>query len=428
MKILITTIVALNPGDAAILQGSLLLLERAFGRGVEAVAVDRSSDVASRYYPWVRFAPALFGGRRRGWLGRWLSRLGYEHRLRGLDALRLTLAATLLERGWAVAATLLTSREERATIRLYLEADLVLASGGTYLVPGYNLGGAVADYEFTLRLGKRFGVLPQSLGPFVDSPLAQRLARVLGSASPLLVRDQRSRQHLIEIGVAGSRVKVVPDAAFALARPSVQDSTETRRPAEQLRVAISVREWSRFPGLSPEQGRARYLDAIAGLTDWLVRDRGARVTFISSCQGIPEYWTDDSRFAQLVLDRVPADARSHVRIDGAFRGPQELSEALREFDLVVATRMHVAILALCAGTPVLPIAYEFKTSELFDALGAPELVVPIEACDAALLVERTRGTLEALPSVQERLTRGTGRLHHSLTDAVTALLSATPAS
>ena len=49
------------------------------------------------------------------------------------------------------------------------------------------------------------------------------------------------------------------------------------------------------------------------------------------------------------------------------------------FRSVVATRMHVAILALLMGVPVLPIAYEFKTSELFGKLGLGGLVQDIEA-------------------------------------------------
>ena len=42
---------------------------------------------------------------------------------------------------------------------------------------------------------------------------------------------------------------------------------------------------------------------------------------------------------------------------------------LREMDLIIATRLHMSILALISGTPVYPIAYEFKTVELYHSLG-----------------------------------------------------------
>jgi colanic acid/amylovoran biosynthesis protein len=59
---------------------------------------------------------------------------------------------------------------------------------------------------------------------------------------------------------------------------------------------------------------------------------------------------------------------------------------LRTFDWVVATRMHFAILALGVGIPVLPIAYEFKTEELFKLLGYDSEVPQIEGLTSESLI------------------------------------------
>jgi colanic acid/amylovoran biosynthesis protein len=61
-------------------------------------------------------------------------------------------------------------------------------------------------------------------------------------------------------------------------------------------------------------------------------------------------------------------------------------QALREFDFAISTRMHMAILGLCAGLPVLPVAYEFKTTELYKALGQAEWVTDISAIESAAFV------------------------------------------
>jgi colanic acid/amylovoran biosynthesis protein len=104
------------------------------------------------------------------------------------------------------------------------------------------------------------------------------------------------------------------------------------------------------------------------MVELAVRQFDAKVTFLSTCQGIEEYWTNDADFAQQVIERLPSGVRQNVELDGAFRQPQEVVETYREFDLVIATRMHAAILGLVAGTPVLGIAYEFKLEELFHQL------------------------------------------------------------
>jgi colanic acid/amylovoran biosynthesis protein len=40
--------------------------------------------------------------------------------------------------------------------------------------------------------------------------------------------------------------------------------------------------------------------------------------------------------------------------------------------------MHMMILSLCVGTPVLPIAYEFKTKELAARVGLSEVLLDID--------------------------------------------------
>jgi colanic acid/amylovoran biosynthesis protein len=58
---------------------------------------------------------------------------------------------------------------------------------------------------------------------------------------------------------------------------------------------------------------------------------------------------------------------------------------MADADVVLATRMHMAILALTAGTPVVAIAYEFKTRELFRRMGLEHYVLDIESVDADAL-------------------------------------------
>jgi colanic acid/amylovoran biosynthesis protein len=116
------------------------------------------------------------------------------------------------------------------------------------------------------------------------------------------------------------------------------------------------------------------------------------VTFLSTCQGVPEYWTDDSRFAaQLVAELLPGEPNIHV--DTSFRTPEQLAEALRGFDVAIATRMHFAILALAVATPVVAIAYEFKSRELLRAMGREAWAFDIEEVSSEGLLRATREAL-----------------------------------
>ena len=382
MKLTITNTVALNGGDAAILMAIIALVRSQFGAEAEIVVFDSQPEAAAKYYPGTEFRGFLF------------PRLGRGLRRR-VNTARVLSSARLLRAGFPRTARLLCPTPLWGDLCVYFESDAVISTGGTYLVEHYDLSGRLFDFELTQTVGTSLSLYTQSLGPFRDSVLGDRLKRILNNATVVLVRDEKSVRHLDEIGVAGESVKVSADAAFALADESTLAAAADRvTDPNDLRVAISVRHWQHFGRSDPELGMPQYLQAIADLVDHLVNVKKARVILVSSCQGIPEYWTDDSKTAAKVLELLSDHTRQRVTLDRSFHSPNDLMTLLGEQDLVVATRMHVAILALCAGTLVVPIAYEFKTKELFARLGAAKYVRDIESVDGAKLVETVDRALE----------------------------------
>jgi polysaccharide pyruvyl transferase WcaK-like protein len=146
-----------------------------------------------------------------------------------------------------------------------------------------------------------------------------------------------------------------------------------------------VRKWDHDGG---NEGIERYITSMSTFVLRLLHQfnskksnsdsRGSiEIVFISSCQGL-SWYIDDSLIAQEILSRVlsssslkreaAADIAS-VTVDSIHRTPNNLITFLSSFDVVVATRMHIAILSLIASVPVLPIIYEFKMKELMNMLG-----------------------------------------------------------
>jgi colanic acid/amylovoran biosynthesis protein len=147
----------------------------------------------------------------------------------------------------------------------------------------------------------------------------------------------------------------------------------------------------------------RYIEAMRTLTSYLVDKHNAEITYLSTCQGMPEYWADDSKLAQTIVDGLPDTIRRAVSVDSNFHRPADLAVILKNYDLVIATRMHMAIIALGAGTPVLPIAYEFKMHGLFERLGQGRWVQDLETISGDALITALDEFLEALPQLRESL-------------------------
>lgn len=424
-RILIVNAVALNAGDAAILLGELEGLRRAFGGAVRFQVAEDDPETARRLYPDIDFVPALHFSRRKR------PRNARERLARSARRRRISMAVRLLAHSPALAERLLDERAREHLERMR-RADAVVGTGGTYFVEHYSFRARADELIAAQSLGRPTYLYTQSMGPFRRMASRRTMRRVLSRARRVFLRDHRSRDHAAEVGAPRSQLEVHADAAFALAptgreavatsAPGVQGSAsdvrgEGRRSqghggegpgGKRPSVAISVRHWRHFGDRPSDQGLRLYREAVASLVRWL-RERGATVTFVSTCQGVNEYWTDDSRFARRLVDELLPDLDG-VDVDDRFRAPDALIDRLAEFDLVVATRMHMAILALCAGVPVVPIAYEFKTTELFAGLGMDELVEPIETIEAASLRARVERALDQAPALRERVAAAVARL------------------
>ena len=384
MRIVLANAVTLNGGDAAIAIAALRLFEQAFP-GADVEIVDSQPDVARRLYPDLAFVPGLATLLPRG-------------KRAALSMARLLLAARLYRQLGRDAARRLCSAAELSTLDAYARADLIVSTGGTYLVEHYGLRSRRFELEVCLQLGRPLVFLTQSLGPFAKRINRLYFRRLFNRTPLALLRDRRSEQNLREIGVTSPHLHVVPDVVFALADADVLRAAGERPLFRDgaPEIAVSVRAWSFFAGGASDRGMASYKAAVAALVEHLVSRHHARVTFLSTCQGVPEYAHDDARTAREIYEALSPAARERARVDSGFHTPEQLMAKLKTFDAVVATRMHMAILSLISGTPVVPIAYEFKTRELFNELGQGDLVVAIEDTSAERLIEAAERLFERM--------------------------------
>ena len=403
-SVLLTNSITLNTGDAAIVEGMMAALRARFGDDTRFEVLDAQPAAAAERYPSHRFArwPLLqfVGGSR----SRPLGRRDLPH------VARAYVAAWCYGHGLRRVGGALLRPGERRLLDRYAACDLVASTGGTYLVEHYDLTAHLFDYRLCHLMRRRLVLWTQSLGPFDSAHVRRSLRRDLRGALVLL-RDERSARHLARAGIRVGEAVLSSDAAFALAHPErLVAAAGARALPRRPRVAISVREL-RHPREDREARTARYEEAVAALARRLVDAHGARVTFVSTCQGAPEYSTDDSHVAARIVAQLPEATRAHVAIDCEFRSPQGLIEEMSRYDLVVATRMHMGILALAAGVPVLPIAYEFKTIELFARLGLGDFVLDVEDLDARAAVDVLDDFLIALPRLRGPLFARVEREH-----------------
>ncbi|WP_412070167.1 polysaccharide pyruvyl transferase family protein [Rubrivirga sp. IMCC43871] len=403
LRVAVTNVTLGNGGDAAILFG----LERALRAALppfDMVLLETQPSVAAPAYPQydvrVGFASLAFPQIAKGIPARAKRAARYLTRNP-----RLRLAARAWRAGQHALALRLAGADGAASFRAVAEADVVVSTGGTYFVPAYWLGPRLLEFEVLHAMDQPYALYTQSVGPIGDDMPRRRLGAIFARARTVLLRGEPSQAEVLALA-PGAATHVRADAAFALAEADVLAAARERAWPERPQVAISVRDWPHFRTTDAAEGMDRFRRSVAALATHLVREHGASVTFLSTCQGRPGYRFDDSAVGLEIRALVPEEARASVTVDREARDPIEMRDAYAAMDLVVATRMHAAILALAAGTPVLPVAYEHKTHELFGALGVGGWVTDIETITPEAFVATADRVLGALPDARTALFEG----------------------
>ncbi|AZO51952.1 MAG: colanic acid biosynthesis glycosyl transferase [Mesorhizobium sp.] len=396
MNIVVENTVCLNTGDAAILLAIRHILKAVVGDEPRFFVFDSQPEVAAKLYPKKDYPDLEFHKLLSETMFRYSYGNGVKHRLKPLYN-RLVLQVLQRFGSEGFISRILFGERARRSLDIYRSADLVVTTGGTYLVENYNLERRLNQFRVDAILGKDPVFFTQSLGPFNKSYNRQELTPILDRSPLILLRDERSRNHILDMVKEPGKCHVVADAVFALADTDRigKRLASAQPPVETGRVAISVRHWNYVN--DGEDGMRRYLDSVREIATILVRDHAKEVTFVSTCQGVPEYAHDDSKTARAIVAELDPEIAKYVSVDASFHTPDQLMALVKGFDFVVATRMHMMIMSLCVGTPVLPIAYEFKTKEVAKRVGVADLLLDIDTVtpqEAAEKLGRFAGNLD----------------------------------
>lgn len=239
--------------------------------------------------------------------------------------------------------------------------DAVWHVGGSFFIDLY--GFAQFDHVISAIAAKKPIVLvAHSVGPFSGWPYRTFAKRLFAKMSHIGLREKVSAEALKDAGFALSNVSFTADTAWLV--PATKGISFARK-----RIAMTVRELAGFAqrlGLNQTQ----YENAFARLADHFV-SRGYEVCFFSTCTAIDGYRYDDRMVALSVKKRCQQP--EHIYVEMAELNDVELGEALAGCDLIIATRLHSAIIAMNFGTVAIALNYEHKSRGIFQQMGIAEL-------------------------------------------------------
>ncbi len=275
-------------------------------------------------------------------------------------------------------------------------ADVCVSAGGGYL---YDDGSRTARLNLfrrllPLRAARRAGVpvvlFSQSVGPFRSRLWASLVARELRRSRLVIAREPVSVEVCRRMGVDPA---LCDDVAFAL-------EPEAAAEARAAPDAIGVTVMNGLPGVDTA-GHRRYLTALAdGLEAAL---GGGRRPVVVISQVAAHRSDDDTAVGRELTARLDAGGLDTTFVDLGDSSDAALSGFYGGLELVVASRLHSGILALCAGTPIVGLGYLPKTRGVLERFGLDDWVLPADGLDGAALGAMISAGLERNQELREHV-------------------------
>lgn len=276
--------------------------------------------------------------------------------------------------------------KNKGNIEPYLEADLVVSTGGQFLTDIYfpSKIGVLWEHYFLSQINTPFVIYAQTLGPFNRSLYRRMTKVVLDKAAVIITRDRKSKSIVDDLNIS-TPIYFTADAAFSIdldknkktpldtlgAKDVLPDKDETT-------ISISVREWKYTDSSTNVDD---YAKDIADIADWLIEEKEVDILFASTCTGLAGYSKDDRLIAAKIADYMEYGSSEKVQILTGEYTPRQLVEVYEHMDLHVGMRMHSNILAMMAETPVVAIQYQFKTEGLMQMFDLRDYMIDINDVD-----------------------------------------------
>jgi polysaccharide pyruvyl transferase WcaK-like protein len=266
------------------------------------------------------------------------------------------------------------TREQVA--RAYRGADLILDfSGDSYRD---RPGGVSIAHNVNLLAARAARVpcvlMSQSLGPFrrYNRPLTRHC---LNRAKLIYIRELRTAELLLRLGVKPELLFLAPDLAFCLpAAPTAVVSgmleaggiSPERIPRPWVGLSLS----SLTKAISRGGDGNSYFAAMGRLVRHVRERLNASVFLVPHEINPPQLGEDDVAAAEKFVEMMGRPGWLHAVAGDC--GPCELKGLIASFDAFVGGRMHAAIAALSSGVPTMAVSWSHKYEGLMEQIGMPE--------------------------------------------------------
>lgn len=275
---------------------------------------------------------------------------------------------------------------KKSKLSIYDDVDIVINSGGDQLSGESIVGSSFFNILYPLLLDKPVVLFAESLGYYKHNVNRLVGRYIFRNVKLILVREELSKEYLIDLGIDADKIFVTADPAFILspAPRSRVDEILGKEGIQNLQNPIV--------GVNPSGTISRYLDdpaksedyyvqSIVDAIDYLVETKGANILLI------PHVYSkggDDRIVIQKIMGKI-SNPQKVFQITNEYSAA-ELKGIIGLCDIFIGARMHATIAATSLCIPTVGIAYSHKIHGIIGkTLGLEQYIIDISKLDGDTL-------------------------------------------
>ena len=275
----------------------------------------------------------------------------------------------------------------RKLLKELRNADLFILGGGNILQDRtsiFNLIFYLSQLTLAKLMNKPIFFYALGVGPIDTSP-GRILTRIIVNKVDIIsVRDEESKEQLIELGITNPPIYVTADPAVTLLPISPKENIFKSQKNKRPYIAICVRHWFNLKYNIPTKYIFKYnlwfskekikfenfKKIIVQIADYLVDTLDAELFFI------PFFYDRDDKLNTDIASMV--NNKNKVNLIPSNYTPQEIMYIIGQMDLVIGMRLHSLILASAMNVPVVGITYQPKVRVFLQMIGQESRAIGID--------------------------------------------------
>jgi colanic acid/amylovoran biosynthesis protein len=329
---------------------------------------------------------------------------------------------------------------EREGIKEFLESDVVISKGGSYITsqntsPRQCISLFTMLYPFFLakRYNKKMFIFSQSLGPVVGSFNQWLTKNALSGIEKVFLRENVCLNSYDEIKALADHVdmEVIPDTAFFLINESVHSKHNVKIEEDKFNVGFTLVDHA-FKYISTQKEKNEKIDnykqSIIESIKYLIENNDAYIHIF------PQVISENSHLGHSdvrISMEIEAKCKelgygSRVKYHAGDYNPMQLREMYRLMEIFIGTRLHSVIFSLSVNVPSINIAYHgTKSQGILGAIeGFEKNVIEIDDITPAMLIGKTKLLLDDRALLKTKLLSENVRLKSRLQQAIKYVVDA----